>query len=243
MAQLICKNCGAPLRPGAKFCIKCGTKIILEGQDQPVSQVEQTNGAVENRVEAQPVQEVRPIPQQPPQPKKVDLEYVNSRKKTAKVFKTIATIFAIISAVVGGAFIAIAGVSFANYLLEYFEIQITALISIILAFVGLIFFLLMLLVGRKSIPFFIVSSFITSVLIAASGFLFAEPQQFLAVIPAMMVLASIPMNILFGSFSKAYENAKVEYEIYKKFEEEQKAKEEKLEEEPPIEEQKVDEHQ
>ena len=237
MAQLLCKKCGAPLRPHAKFCIKCGTKIILEGQDQPVSQVEQANGAVVNQIETQPVQEVKPAPQQPPQPKKVDLEYVNSRKRTAKVFKIIATIFTIISAVVGGAFIAIAGISFVNYLLEYFEIQLLALISIVLAFVGLIFFLLMLLVGRKSTPFFIVASFITSILIAASGFLFAEPTNYLAVIPAMMVLASIPMNILFGSFSKAYKNAKAEYEVYKKFEEEQKDKEEKFEEEPPVEEQ------
>ena len=36
-----CSKCGAPLKPGAKFCVKCGTKVsgnipqAIQPQNQP----------------------------------------------------------------------------------------------------------------------------------------------------------------------------------------------------------------
>ena len=42
-----CHNCGNPLRPEAKFCSKCGTKVLVPVEKQNISTLKQIDNSKE----------------------------------------------------------------------------------------------------------------------------------------------------------------------------------------------------
>ncbi len=235
MAQ-VCSKCGAPLRPGAKFCTKCGERVVVATPQQVAPQQVSPQPANNASQEVKPVQ-AQPAPQQPkpapaPKPVVIDEKYIEGRKRTVKRFFTLAMIFGIVNSLVAVFYIVISAIFLDAQYYEFGEINPNYIVSIALAGVGLLLFGLFLLLRKKAVAA-MVCSLGSGIFIIASSFFHAQPYNGFVFLSFLLLFASIPMNILFVTFSKSLKNAQIEFEKNKKLkaEKEKKEKEKKEEEE------------
>ena len=235
MAQ-VCSKCGAPLRPGAKFCTKCGERVVVAAPQQAAPQQVSPQPANNASQEVKPVQ-AQPAPQQPkpapaPKPVVIDEKYIEGRKRTVKRFFTLAMIFGIVNSLVAIFYIVISAIFLDAQYYEFGEINPNYIVSIALAGVGLLLFGLFLLLRKKAVVA-MVCSLGSGVFIIASSFFHVKPYNGFVFFSFLLLFASIPMNILFVTFSKSLKNAQIEFEKNKKLkaEKEKKEKEKKEEEE------------